>query len=276
MITLNSYRDTLKKLADGDIFSRPIVSLLTDQNHSGLFIKHDVEANVDRAVRMAKAEQSLGHKATYYFQGDFLDHKQGRAAIKAVHELGHEVAYHYDVLDENDGDYDKSLIQFQDYVNRFADIGCTIQTVCPHGNPTKIRDGWSSNKDFFRSQMVRDAHPDMLDIVIDFPKLFDDGIYISDAGYKLRRIGEIATNDKSNDTAMQDGVEIKWNELSGLTAQHQAVVLSIHPHRIMASGFAMALQKGIFRVAKTTYMVLRRIPLISTIVNKFYKLSRRI
>lgn len=275
MMTFAEYRSVLEDLANQGVCSQR-VDRLTAGVHGGLFIKHDVEARIELALRMAEIERQTGHMATYYFQGDFLDHAAGREIIQRIAALGHEVAYHYDVLDAADGDYAKAEAQFRDYLERFAAIGCPIVTVCPHGNPTKVRRGWNSNKDFFRNAAVRRAFPDLLDIVMDFPRLFGRGAYISDAGYRLRIIGEIAGNDRTNDVAMQDGQQVAWTEIGPMTARHDGVVLSVHPHRFMDSRLKAAMQKGVFTVMKQTYLVLRRVPLVSGLVSRFYKLSRRV
>jgi len=276
MITLVDYRKVLDVFAKDNIFSCSVASLNKNSIVSQLFIKHDVEANINRAVRMAEVEYKLGHVTTYYFQGDFIETKSGKKAIKKIASYGHEIAYHYDVLDANNGDYIKSTAQFKYYLDKFSSLRYRIKTVCPHGNPTKNRNGWNSNKDFFRNKKIRNLFPKIIDIVVDFPQIFTKGLYISDAAYKLRIITEIANNDQSNDSAMLDGIIIQWKDLNKLVKEQNATVLSIHPHRIMNNNFTLILQKIIFRIAKKSYIVLRKIPFISTIVSKFYKLSRLI
>lgn len=179
-------------------------------------------------------------------------------------------------MDANNGDHASALAQFADYLDRFKKLGFSIKTVCPHGNPTKIRHGWKSNKDFFRSAEVRQAFPDIMDVVVQFPSLFPQGVYISDAGLRLRRIGQIAANDTTRDSAMNDGVDIHWDHLSGLAKRHEGVVISIHPHRLMNSHLSLKFQRGVFSALKKCYVIFGRFPLVSSVSSRFYTLSRRI
>ena len=90
------------------------------------------------------------------FQILLLQH-QVADMVKHIATLGHEVAYHYDVLDACNGDFNAAFKEFDRY-KTILEVACgqQITTVCPHGNPTKVRDG-RSNKDFFRSDLVRPA-----------------------------------------------------------------------------------------------------------------------
>jgi len=274
MITFHTYRQVLTGLAQQGIQSRTIASLHEAGPSAGtLFLKHDVESRVDRALRMAQIEAETGHLATYYFQGDLVE---GAASqIKAIAALGHEVTYHYDVLDACDGDYAAARKAFDGYVTQFAALDCPVTTVCPHGNPTKVRNGWQSNKDFFRDPDVRAAYPDMIDIVVDFPSYFPDGIYVSDAGFQLRVIGQIASNDTSNESAMKDGAPIAWADVAAQVKAANGLVLSAHPHRFQSSALALTLQQKGFAALKKTYMAVRHVPFAKQAASKFYKLTRR-
>ena len=195
--------------------------------------------------------------------------------FKKIQGLGHEATLHYDVLDANDGDYQKAISQFDGFLATLAEWNSPVLTVCPHGNPTKVRDGWKSNKDFFRSSEVRQRYPDLLDIVVDFPSLFPNGTYVSDAGFKLRVIGQIATNDKSNEAAIIDGKPIDWPQLTSLAQQSDGLVVSIHPHRLRPSALALYSKKYGFFLLKQGYMATKRIPLVKSIANKFHQQTRK-
>lgn len=275
MITFSDYRIILEDLAKGGHRSRTIASLRDQAPQRGsLFLKHDVEARVDRALRMAKIEAEAGHAATYYVQGDLVSGAQDQ--LRQIASLGHEVTYHYDVLDACDGDYDAAREEFDRYLTEFADLDCVVTTVCPHGNPTKNRVGWHSNKDFFRNSAVREAYPEVIDIVVDFPDIFPNGTYISDAGFQLRVIGQIATNDKTNESAMKDGDPIAWADVAQLVDQNDGLVLSAHPHRFQESALKLKLQRNGFALLKKTYMAMKHLPFVKQAASKFYKLTRRL
>ena len=72
---------------------------------------------------------------------------------------------------------------------KVRDLPFIVSTVCPHGNPIINRDGWSSNKDFFRDTDISKMFPDILDIVVHLPsRLGNNYVYISDAGYSWKII----------------------------------------------------------------------------------------
>lgn len=277
MITFAKYRWFLASLAEQSVQSLPIKSLLTRPPQTGdLYLKHDVETRPKLAARMARIETELGHIATYYFQGDLLETANGKTIAREIAELGHEVAYHFDVLDANDGNWNAAQAEFDRYCAKFAEIDCRVQTICPHGNPTKARDGWKSNKDFFRAAETRAAYPAILDIVVDFPAIFPTGRYVSDAGRKLRLIEDIAGNDTSNTAAMGDGVPLSWEDLPARIGNTDGLVLSLHPHRFATSAVSLYLQKYGFKFLKSAYLAVRRIPFVSKLASRFYYLARRL
>ncbi|MEO9470551.1 hypothetical protein [Parasphingorhabdus sp.] len=275
MITLAQYKKMLTEFAQQGHVSRSISST-REQPAGGLFLKHDVECNIERAVEMAQIEADCGHVATFYFQADLLDTEAGKDAVRQIGKMGHEVAYHYDVLDENDGDFAKSEEQFDHYLSVFSAIGHNIRTVCPHGNPTKVRNGWRSNKDFFKNDTIRKKYPDIYDIVVDFDGRFPGGIYLSDAGYALRIIGDIGGNDASNASAMADGLPIEWSSLNSRLKENESMILSLHPHRFVASRAAALTRKVVFKVLKQAYRIAGKIPGVSKILNRYYSLARRV
>ena len=277
MITFKSYQRILRRLNENGIRSRTVKSLHERSPARGeLFIKHDIEARVDRALRMAEIEAAEGHRATYYFQGALLQKKATRNCVRRLAELGHESTLHYDVMDANNGDFPAAIEQFTEFLSVFESLGCPVTTVCPHGNPTKIRAGWNSNKDFFRNSDVRLKFPEILDIVVDFPHLFSGGTYISDAGFALRAIGNISTNDKSNDSAMNDGIEISWDNIINVINESDGLILSAHPHRFEEISAKLYQRKLLFFVLRKTYKLARNLPLVPTIADKLYTITRRL
>ncbi len=276
MITFHRYRTILSELAEKGIHSCRVDSLIENGPTNGtLYLKHDVESRLDSSVKMAKLEAELDHKATYYIQGDLILDETGKAALIEIAKCGHEIAYHYDVLDANDGNYDSALIEFEYYLQNFKSQNFDVKTVCPHGNPTKQRTGWKSNKDFFRHNDIRSKFSNMIDIVVDFPSILPNGIYLSDAGFNIRQINKIASNDSSNESAINDGTSIDWRDIENLVMNNAGVVLSLHPHRFKDSVFMLLIQKIVFAILKNTYRSIKKLPFIAKIASDFYKFTRR-
>ena len=65
-----------------------------------ILLRHDIEFSVPIALQMAKIENSLGIKATYFIQlhGDFYNglEAQTHKQIKEIKSLGHQIALHFD------------------------------------------------------------------------------------------------------------------------------------------------------------------------------------
>ena len=63
-----------------------------------LFLRHDVDLSLDAALAMARIEQELGARATYFLMTESrfynLDSHAGRDAIAELRELGHSVGLH--------------------------------------------------------------------------------------------------------------------------------------------------------------------------------------
>lgn len=239
-------------------------------NKSSIILKHDVECKADRALNIALVEAEYGLKATYYFQASVL--KDSPEDVVKIGELGHEIAYHYDVLDECDGDYEKAADLFSKIMEEFSNIGWPISTVCPHGNPIKIRNGWNSNKDFFRNLQVKNKFPDIVDIVVDAKKIFGaDFNYITDAGYSWNKVGSISENDKENipDSKIEN-LSVFLQEKDGPT------VISTHPHRWHYSSLRAWIQRSAFFVLRSTARKLEKNQFFKRIMSRFYFLAKKV
>ena len=166
----------------------------TKENY--VIIKHDVETNVKKALKLAYIENKFGLKATYYVQSYLLENEDNTRNLKKILNLGHEVTYHYDVLDSNNGNFQDAQIEFDKTLIEFEKLGMKVKTVCPHGNPVKKRSGWSSNKDFFRNKFIKTRYFEIADIVVNTEKFINNElIYISDAGFEWKKITDISNND---------------------------------------------------------------------------------
>lgn len=112
-------------------------------------IRHDVDRMAQNSLETAYMENELGIKATYYFRKTrnvFVPE-----IIKEIADLGHEIGYHYEVLSEARGDYDKAINLFEQNLNEFRNI-CDVKTICMHGRPLSKYD----NRDLWNAYDFRD------------------------------------------------------------------------------------------------------------------------
>ncbi len=96
-----------------------------------LVMRHDVDRLMAKALRMADLENSLGITSTYYFRKSGFSRPE---IIKKISNLGHEIGYHYETLDEARGNYDLALIIFKQRLEQLRQIA-EVKTICMHGNP---------------------------------------------------------------------------------------------------------------------------------------------
>lgn len=235
---------------------------------SRLILKHDVEYDIDLAVILGEIESKIGISSTFYFQFDVAISSPSK--VVKLQKLGHDIGYHYDVLDANNGDYQVAIDEFGEHLKAFSEMGISIKTVCPHGNPIKTRSGWSSNKDFFRSPKVRHKFPEIVDIVVDRDMIFPTKFwYVSDAGYSFKKIGDISNNDRviTPDKKIAMPGDLPLGEMN--------ILLSTHPHRWMRSGFNFIVKRSIFFASKKLARTLSQIGFLKPIFDSLYHIARR-
>lgn len=132
--TLNKYRELCRVIADSDY------TLLTLDQYFSLrklperfiILRHDVDDEPEYALKMAQLENELNIKSTYYFRTTENVFKHD--IIRKISSLGHEVGYHYEVLDEARGNYVIAIEIFKQNLEEFEKI-CDVKTIAQHGSP---------------------------------------------------------------------------------------------------------------------------------------------
>ena len=244
--------------------------------HGYIVLKHDVETDVSRALELARIEHKYGHRGSYYVQAYLMDQSSNIDKLKQMQGMGHEISYHYDVMDSQKGDIDKAIIEFEDNRKKFEDNGFHIITVCQHGNPVVERVGYTSNRDFFRSDKVKNLYPDIADIMVNYKsKCHTEYTYYSDAGRRFSAIYDPINNDRIK----SDDKNIKYEDLKEVFEAIQKddnAILSTHPHRWCKSTAEYTLKNGIFRIIKSTAKALLQIPGMKKVMGKYYYLAKKI
>jgi hypothetical protein len=136
-----------------------------------IIMRHDVDRRPNSSLKMAKLENSMGIKATYYFRTIPTILKAD--IISEIATLGHEIGYHYESLAETNGHYEKAIVDFEKNLfslNRFY----PIKSISMHGRPTSKWDSrllWE-RYNYKRYGILSEPYFD-----IDFQKI----LYITDA-----------------------------------------------------------------------------------------------
>ena len=240
-----------------------------------IVLKHDVEGDVPKAYKLAQIETSHGIKGSYYVQGYLMKDSKNIAMLQEMQTWGHEISYHYDVLDACNGDYERAIREFSDFLNLFYKAGFCFNTICQHGNPVKRRVGYTSNRDFFRNEKVRTLYPQFVDMVVDYSHYVKyEYKYISDAGYCWNIITLPETNDLYPDVK-----NIKIGSFSNLMDEVNkgvSLVISTHPHRWKSSFIAIYSHIYFFRIVRFVIKSILHIPGVENILSKFYFLAKKI
>lgn len=264
------------KLKEQNIITVTAIDVLNGvANDNYVILKHDVETKVSNAYAIAEIEYKYGHKGSYYVQAYLLRNDKNVELLRRIQEMGHEVSYHYDVLDSCKGDFDCALVEFKKNVDLFKSCGFDTITLCQHGNPIVERKGYTSNRDFFRNAVIQTLYPNMTDIMVDFKtKAKTEYKYISDAGRVFKIIFDPINNDIVNSD--EKNIMIKnFNELLECV-KHENCIISIHPHRWVKFVWLYKLRHIIFKVIKTFIKFAYRLPGIHKLINKYYYLAKKI
>lgn len=241
---------------------------------SFLVLKHDIENTVPRAFKLADIEHKYGHRGSYYVHAYLLDDPKNIELLKKMQGMGHEISYHYDVMDSSHGNIDKAVVEFEKNRKRFEELGFHIETVCQHGNPVVERVGYTSNRDFFRNKKIQEVYPTIADIMVDYKTKYQtDYTYYSDAGRRFNLIFDPINNDVVNsddkNTAYED-----LNEL--LTALDSKAIISTHPHRWTDSAASYMVKEIIFKIVKSCAKVMMKVPVLKKIMSRYYYLAKKI
>ncbi len=266
--------DFCKKLHENKLHSVPACEIQAGFNNY-IVLKHDVETNVERAYKIAEIESSYGHRGSYYVQAYLLEDSTNIELLKKMQQMGHEISYHYDVLDSAKGNFAQAIAEFDKNLKIFETNGFKLVTVCQHGNPIIERNGYHSNRDFFRDIKVRQLYPEISDIMVNFKEhIPTDYLYFSDAGRKFNLIFDPINNDIVN----SDDKNIPYNDLNALynaLDNEKGNIISIHPHRWTKSALIYIIKTFIFKVLRFVAKVLVKIPVLNKLMSRYYYLAKK-
>ena len=275
IFTYKAWDEFCRTLSDDGIKSIPAYRI-TENDTGYIVLKHDVETDVSGAYEIAKIEHRYGHRGSYYVQAYLMDDAKNIDHLKRMQEMGHEISYHYDVMDSNKGDIDKALIEFEKNRSTFEKNGFSIRTVCQHGNPVIERVGYNSNRDFFRNEKVQEKYNEISDIMVDYKRKHNtDYSYFSDAGRKFKLIYD----PLNNDIIPSDDKNIVYDDLIALYKAiniKEGNIISIHPHRWTKFPVIYILKSGAFKIIKSCAKLLIKIPVLKKIMSRYYYLAKKI
>ncbi len=280
MIFTYKYWDSFcRRLAEQKVHSIPARQLMTEQpQRPYLVLKHDVETNVASALKMAQIEHHYGHTGSYYVQAYLLSDEKNLAMLQQMQQLGHEISYHYDVMDSTGGNIPEAIAVFAENAALFEKNGFPLVTLCQHGNPVVERKGYHSNRDFFRNPAVQERFPQLTDIMVDFKEKAlgtTEYLYFSDAGRKFKLIFDPINND----VIPSDDKNIPFDSLDALLLFIQEkdanAIISTHPHRWVKSKAKYLVKTAVFKTVRAAAKLLLKIPFLKKFMSRYYYLAKK-
>ena len=129
--TISTYRALLNELTSQDYYFQTLGEFIQNPEKKAVILRHDVDAYPVYALNTAYLEYEMGIRATYYFKTKAKSYD--KRIIKEIHQLGHEIGYHYDDLSTAKGDYEKAITEFAKNLEFLRQV-VPVKTICMDGN----------------------------------------------------------------------------------------------------------------------------------------------
>jgi hypothetical protein len=149
--TMDRYRDLCESIVRSGYTPMTVRDYVeADRLPSSLaVVRHDVDVTPRHEQKIARIEIDFGIRATYYFRckrGVFRPD-----VMREIADMGHEIGYHYEVVDKAKGHSQKALEIFGSELAAFREVA-EIKTISMHGNPLTQWD----NRDLWRDHDFKD------------------------------------------------------------------------------------------------------------------------
>jgi hypothetical protein len=240
--TLRKYEKVMRAGLDAGYSMYPVSdwSDLGDSNRHGIMVRHDVDRRPENALEMARLEQRLGIRSTYYFR--ILPCAFVPEIISAIKDLGHEIGYHYEDWHLAKRDPAHALTLFEAHLAKLRKLA-PVRSIAMHGSPLSRENNMTIWKHHdFATYGVNDA-------VLSFD--YTDYVFFTDSG---RTFGASGANLRDYLGSAGTAPEVRSSDqLAAWLARRPAarIQISVHPERWNEPGFAWLRQWGVDVAANT-------------------------
>lgn len=181
-------------------------------------IRHDVDKKPQNSLLMAILEAELGIQSTYYFRTN--PNVFDLSIIEKIENIGHEIGYHYEVLDKAKGDPVKAIQLFDQELKMFPH---PVRTICMHGNPLTPWD----NRDLWKQYNFHDfGITGEAYLSIDYQNI----LYFSDTGRTWQNTYSV--KDFTNSSTVQQSMPHSTMDLTRVCCNtNENICLVTHPQR---------------------------------------------
>lgn len=225
--TLAAYKEYLQaiKSSYGNILTFSEYFSAKSKPESFCLIRHDVDRKPANALRMARLENGMGVKSTYYFRAK--PHTFKPDIITDIAGLRHEIGYHYESLADTGGDMPAALRDFENNLKKLKEI-VSVRTIAMHGRPLSrcdSRDMWKSGEN--HNKLIKE-YGISGEVYLDID--YTDIAYINDTGRNWTS-GKFNKRDK-----VESDVEADFKDGENLleylkSSPPSKMVFQVHPER---------------------------------------------
>ncbi len=138
--TINIYREFLNSLLLKNVSFLPFHDFIPSKRKDAICLRHDVDLLPYNSLEFARMQHSFGISGSYYFRA--VPESWDENVIREIHDLGHEVGYHYESLDSTKGNIKLAIVDFEQNLEKFRKL-VSVKTICMHGSP---RSKWDSKE----------------------------------------------------------------------------------------------------------------------------------
>ncbi|WP_406661215.1 hypothetical protein V7O66_01460 [Methanolobus sp. ZRKC3] len=225
--TLSKYQQLIESIIDTDYKTTTVYDYLLSEQKKCVILRHDVDREIERAMEMAQLEYEYDITSTYYFRHtkDVFKPK----IIEKIADMGHEIGFHYEVMDKAKGDPEKAIDIFKNELEDMREIS-NVATICMHGNPLA---SWS-NRDLWGKYNFKDFG------IIGEPYLsinYNEVFYLTDTGRTWAnmniRVKDVVDTSYKGKNHLSVGKISSTEDVSNLILSEKIpkICVLVHPNR---------------------------------------------
>lgn len=180
-----------------------------------VILRHDVDLKPQNSLEVAKDEKNIGAKASYYFRA--VPESWDDDIICQIHQMGHEVGYHYESLTTCNGDMQRAFEDFKKNLEKLRKL-VPVSTICMHGSPRSSfdsKDIWK-HYDYKKLDIIGEPY-----LTTDFSKM----LYLTDTGRCWDGF-KVSVRDKI------EGYQDQWNAKGWVFHSTDDIILALRQNRL--------------------------------------------
>ncbi len=130
--SLAAYSRLLDQLQAGVWKFQTFSDFLKTPEEKVVLLRHDVDARKLHSLRFARIQAERGIAGAYYFR--IVPQSFDEGVIREIHQMGHEIGYHYEDMDLAKGDPHRAIQLFEKHLDMLRRIA-PVSSICMHGSP---------------------------------------------------------------------------------------------------------------------------------------------